>query len=356
MSLGWLVSGAYHPAYRKKFNILAAQISGTPSDFPVALVIASDADLASRARADAHDIAITKGDGVTELAYERVAWDEATGALEIWFKAPDPQSGDEYYFYYGDADQGVDRQNATGVWSNSYVAVWHMNQDPSGDAPQILDSTSNNNDLTSAGGMLPEDLVGAQIGKGIDFDGLDDGLEDTLSGMGYQDLTLEAWVNSVGFYFIRTDYTAGTDRLGIEIVSDFFYFYCYDGVNNPSWLDDVDVASAWHYAALARDDSGNRLYAYRDGAEVNNWVDTTTFNGQPLANCGVGTRPGGGDRTTGIIDEVRVSTTVRSADWIGACFNNQDSPAPGGTFWSALGDEEKEPRYPAAVFQIPAIV
>ena len=49
-----------------------------------------------------------------------------------------------------------------------------MAQDPSGTAPQILDSTSNHHHGTSNGSMTSADLVDGDLGKAIDFDGGDD--------------------------------------------------------------------------------------------------------------------------------------------------------------------------------------
>lgn len=60
------------------------------------------------------------------------------------------------------------------VWDGNYVGVWHMNNDPSGAAPQLLDSTANGNNGTSEGGMTSDDLVDGDYGKGIDFDGVND--------------------------------------------------------------------------------------------------------------------------------------------------------------------------------------
>ncbi len=63
---------------------------------------------------------------------------------------------------------------AQNVWDSNFVAVYHMAQDPSGGTDCILDSTSNENHGTPAGTMTSDDLVDADYGKAIDFDGTDD--------------------------------------------------------------------------------------------------------------------------------------------------------------------------------------
>ena len=79
---------------------------------------------------------------------------------------------------------------------------YHLTQDPSGSAPQMLDSTSNDYDLTSSGTMTTGDLVDAQIYKGIDFDGVDDSLRDTdapdLIAAGTP-FTISIWANNTAF-------------------------------------------------------------------------------------------------------------------------------------------------------------
>ena len=63
---------------------------------------------------------------------------------------------------------------AEGVYNSNYLTNWTMAQDPSGSAPQLTDSTSNDKDGTATGTMTSADLVAGTIGMGIDFDGTDD--------------------------------------------------------------------------------------------------------------------------------------------------------------------------------------
>lgn len=339
--MGWLVSGAYHPQHRKQFNILAAQISGAPTNTPLAKVIASDADLAAGARSDAHDLAITKADGTTELDYERVAWNSGTGALEIWFKAPDPESGDDYYLYYGDADQVADRQNATGVWSNNYVGAWHLSE--ASDA-QVFDSTSNNNDSSAQS----FNSVGGKIGQAADFVPTDNDqitIPDSVS-LDVTSVTYELWLKLDSFTSeIRI---LNRDDLGANRILIFWL----NGTDELRFLMaapntwDVDVITvdanigtgAWYYITATYPSGGT--------AEVKvNSVSRGSDAG--VGDIKTGTEElyfardsGGGNELDGQMDEVRISSTARSADWIATCYANQVSSAPGGTFWSALGSEE----------------
>ena len=82
--------------------------------------------------------------------------------------------------------------------------------------------------------------------------------------------------------------------------------------------------------------------AYLDGAPV--YSDSAGVPLVPessITHIGGYTGSGGEQRHfNGIVDEVRISNSVRSPDWIKTEFNNQSSP---GTFYS-LGGEELAPR------------
>jgi len=73
--------------------------------------------------------------------------------------------------YYGNGNASTDNATTTALWDSNYKGVWHMNEDPTG---TIYDSTSNGNDLSSAGSMTSGDLVEGHIGRAIDFDGSND--------------------------------------------------------------------------------------------------------------------------------------------------------------------------------------
>lgn len=345
--MGWLVSGDYQPQFRKLFSIKSGQISGAPTNIPVALVIASDASLATHARSDGHDIAITKGDGTTELDYERVLWNEATGALEVWLKAPDPENGDDYYLYYGDADQAVDRQNGTGVWDTYYKAVHHLH---GASHLALKDSTSNNQDVTGEQGAPAYQQAGA-VGYGMDFDGED---AVTIPDSPVLDITspliLEVWFKDGAFADNARLVSKG------QTGTDYAYFLIevpqrypgavafgsalgYRYTDNTSWND-----GEWH-RAVGVWLSGSIELIYVDGVPRSTTevgaIDIET-DGEPLA-IGCEPRDGGfQDFLTGSLDEVWITSGfVRNQDWFASQYNNQKSPAPGGTFWSALGSEER---------------
>ena len=159
----------------------------------------------TRTQSLGQDLRFVDSDG-TPLAYEIEDWN--TGGSYVWVKVPQIDAGsttDSIWMYYDNGSIG-DAQNPGAVWSNGYVGVWHMDQNPG--ASQILDSTTYLNHGT-ANDMALGDLQPGRIGDGLYFDGSTGATGDyirvpsngtdelSISGASPQ-LTLEAWVKRTG--------------------------------------------------------------------------------------------------------------------------------------------------------------
>ncbi len=197
--------------YRKAITIDSTKVDSDLSNFAV-LVSLTDANLSSGAQSDGDDILFTSADGTTKLSHEIESYTTATGELISWVKIPTLASATDtvLYMYYGNS-AATDQSDTESVWTSDYRAVQHMNEDPSGAAPQMVDSTTNNQDGTSSGSMSSADLVSAKIGKGTDFDGTDDqvDVEDVSTGSA----SLKDFEVPGGFTNTGLVYDAGEDVL-----------------------------------------------------------------------------------------------------------------------------------------------
>ncbi len=137
--------------YRKSIIIDHTKVTGTLSNFPVLVSLASDNELSARAQASGADIFFTSSDGTTKIPHEIESYNGATGALVAWVKVPSLTSAADttIMMYYGNPS-AASQQDATNVWDTSYKSVLHLKEDPSGAAPQVKDSTTNANHGTSA--------------------------------------------------------------------------------------------------------------------------------------------------------------------------------------------------------------
>jgi len=346
---------------RKNITIDKSRVSGSHSDFPVLISLGSDPDLAANARPDGFDILFTTTDG-TKLPHEIETYTSASGALVAWVKVPAVTSSANttiimYYGYAGSPNQ----QDKNGVWDANYNAVWHLTEDPSGAAPQMLDSTSNAYHGTSAGTMTTSDQVTAKVNGGLDFDGSDDYLSTNYVQNGVTAYTIEAWIKtsttsmqrvivhdrgsgagrsltlSIGGTYPGGPGVAGGVGYGVDSDSIYIGRYSTTTVNNNNWHHLVGVWTAPAGTAIAP----AQFSIYIDGtaaATTDATVGTAPLS--PLTGLGgtlIGRHSPWNTYLLSIIDEVRISNTVRTADWIATEYNNQNSPA---TFYY-LGNQEQ---------------
>jgi archaellum component FlaF (FlaF/FlaG flagellin family) len=101
----------------------------------------------------------------------------------------------------------------------------------------------------------------------------------------------------------------------------------YGFVNNTNVSTSIDTN--WHYVTLTYD--GTDIKIYKDGAFQANTSRTGSI---PTSTDTLEL----GRNLSGWLDEIRVSSTARSANWINTTYANQNSPS---TFYS-LGSEESE--------------
>jgi len=335
-------------SYRKAITIDESKIPDTLAtnleNFPVLINLTSDDNLATHAQADFDDILFTSNatawDTGTEndkLAHEIESYNSTTGALQAWVNIPilDYNNDTVIYMYYGNGST-ASQQNMEEVWDGNTKLVQHLQENPAGGATpdgtdEVFDSTNNSNDGNTGGTMLAEDQVTGQIDGGLDFDGTDDYVEANTTDDSLdltQPWTLSCWfkIRSYGDYAPAAgfSYKAGNEYLTIgHDNSDPPKLKIATAGKTPG-TGSVLSTDIYYHAVLIWD--GTKAIAYLDGVyeyEVTpspaiTWNDIDTFL------IGADYVTGGIDQFfDGIIDEVRISSTARSADWIATEYNNQ---------------------------------
>ncbi|MFX0186078.1 MAG: DUF2341 domain-containing protein, partial [Candidatus Hodarchaeota archaeon] len=194
---------------------LGAEMGQALTDFPV-LISKTDDNWKNIdnggyvGQSDGGDIFFTSWDGITKLDHEIEEYDPTSGKLIVWVKIPvlDSQTDTEILMYFGN-DDASNQEDPNAVWDNNYLAVHHLEENPTG---QINDSTGNNADATTTGSMNSGDLVDGWIGKGFDFDGIDDGVLSTGT-VSISAFTYSAWFKQGTAYSDwRSIISVGDDR------------------------------------------------------------------------------------------------------------------------------------------------
>jgi len=349
-----------------KLTIQNSKVPGTLSDFPILLDLTNlpsemfDADGSYPALNGGLDVKFSSDSaGETQLACEIVTFtinnDPALGEVEIHVKVPSVASATDtdFYVWYNKAGDTLAAETDTygkhNVWDSNYKLVQHMDQDPSGSSPQMVDSTSNSNDGTSRGTMLSGDLVTGKIGDGLDFDGIDDDIDlgDTASlsfGDGTDDtpFTMSAFVKPAsipewGNVLCKGDGTWNTGE---------YQFVLHDDPSGSIGIRTVDESAAAHFTKITDAGyvtAGNWLHmvAAYDGVDTNGFLIYANGSSVAFTDGSDGTYVAMENTTKktfigsrninrffpGIIDEVRQSNIVRSPNWIETEYNNQNAPA-----------------------------
>jgi hypothetical protein len=273
-----------------------------------------------------------------QLFCEIENWDQANKSAQLWVKVPrvlsnqptdlflyyDKEQEDNTY-YIGDTSSTP----AQNVWDDNFVAVYHMAQDPSGTAPQILNSAGIINYGTSYGSMTSDDLVNGLVGNGIKFDGSDDyfncgyssdvDITDTLTLEVMFEPTITLGSASTNRVFINRQNhpTSGEDSYAFFINGDGELQLGSYGGNIQSTINTWD-AGVWYYVAGTYKSTGLTGDLFVNGiAEVLSTDNYDTMNGSNN-NLLIGYGNDTGTFISATIQEVRISNIARSSNWIKA--------------------------------------
>ena len=338
----------YDPSwgYRSKITIDNTKVAGDETDFPV--LITEDnlpAGFWTNVDTQGDDIVLTSDDEETKLKRELVNIDTGGETLELYVKVPSLASSadTDLYLYYGNA--GATETDDTDTWNGDYLGVWHLQEDPSGGAPQAQDSTVSNWDLTSEGTMTSGDLVAMEPGKGWTFDAADDGASKT----GLSIATLPTTFCQYGVVQGAAVYNQ-LGGVSIPASADALYSYIRsDGdvviesitsgtsagakSTTPTYTDtdEFAVCGVWANATSRK--------VYTEGTNV---VEDTTSRGTITATVAAISKipyNSGALKGRASMSEFRVLDTDLSANWVSTEYNTIRDTA---NFY-AVGAEEPQP-------------
>ena len=341
----------------------------TVYNFPVMIDI-TDPGFSTKIQSDGDDIVFVSGGNI--LSHQIELYNSGTGHLIAWVKANlTGSSNTQITMYYGNP-LFVNMENPYDVWTESFAAVWHLNEDTTaGQTTGIhYDSTSGGYDGTQSGNF---DDTG-RVGLGQHFDGSSDqviipsseSLEPNgdveISGWFKPDVTHNSLSTTTRLLFTKmldgdNDMhiaLVGTDYSTAAAADGSLVFKTENGANGQmyKWTSRTTwTAGVWYYFSCFMDastPSNNRIY-------INGVLDTAGSSGgityadlSFTADWGIG----GGliDQVAGtyawfdgVMDEVRVSSTTstvngRPGEWRAADYANLNSPS---TFYSVGSEVER---------------
>ena len=323
-------------AYRQKITIDGGQVSGTLTNFPLLLTEGCiEADVWSGAQTNGNDIVFTQSDGVTKLSHELERYSTNDQTVVAWVQIPELSSvtGTELWMYYGNAG-AANQEDAGDVWAD-YASVWHLGEAVENEVADVnlrhLDSTANAHHAV----QYNNDDIAGKIGIGQDFEGPGEAIyaEDNLLPSNSH-FTVSWWHKCdpamIGDGDTETFIKWGDspDWLVQSVLladnSDRHHVYHADPVEDYTYVGNgVQTSNVWYYTVVMYD--GTDVISGRNGgafAVYGNWNPL-----REVPSWGPFWMGSTGEALDGIMDEVRVCGSARSAGWVTTEYNNQSSPS-----------------------------
>ncbi len=325
--------------YRRTLTIDHTKIGATDiTNFPV-LVSVTDTTLATVANggritsASGFDIVFFSDPTLlTKLDNEIETYSATTGAIVMWVRVPTVSHTVDTVIYmgYGNAAIVASQENKAGVWDTNFVAVYHL---PNGSVVTANDSTSN-----ALNGIITGSSASAgKVDGAITINGATDKVVATGGGFS-GNVTMDTWVKPTAFNYgaIVSNNNVGTasrNYITVFTAGDSSLFVGCGGIGLVAVpLSSPIVLNVWNHIVTTCD--GANWKAYLNGVLVGTIANSNIPNSSG-DTIYIGQEGPAYDQYTGVIDEVRISKSARSADWILSEYNNVNAPA---TF-AVLGSE-----------------
>jgi len=256
-------------------------------------------------------------------------YDTATQEALYWVRVPQVDANsttDKIVVAYGNDPNGSDQDNPTAVWDSNFKMVQHLNDTTTS---TITDSTSNANNGTKVAANNPIQAIG-QVKYGQTFDGTDDSINcgtnaSLLGALTTTAGTVSAWVKPTDLPVSGYQRTILATR-GQETPTELGWgLLNYNNAGTQQlyilfWSKRTGYTNhTLSTSAITKVDgvfSSDTPIIY-----VNGTAQSTTASGTgdstPTSALYLGKH--GAYRTEywkGLLDEVRISNSTRSADWI----------------------------------------
>ena len=312
--------------YRKEISFdlsaAAADIAGTPQDIPV-LVRLSLANFSyfNDTKPDGSDFRVVAGDDKIPLKFHFEKYDAQNQIALLWVRVPQITGGsksEKIFAYYGNPDAAL-AADVPGTYDASQVLVLSFSE---ASGPPADLTAYKNNPSASTAVLTPASLIGG----GAKFAGKEAILVPATASLRLlpnQGITASAWVRveqaQQAVVFALSDQSKQ-----LTLAIDGAKFVARAAIAGPP----VTIAQAadfalnqWHHVAVVA--GAGKLTLYVDGAAAASAPVTLEEIG---GNFTIGAVDGA-QFLSGDVDEVEVSKTVRSADWIRASARGQGMDA-----------------------------
>lgn len=336
-------------AFRMKFVVDSTDVDSDQVWFPVLLTLGASVGIGSddvtqifdEIGANYKKIMIIDSASGVELYVEVEDWDDSGETARLWVSRSgwsiyDSSQRTACFFYYdNDKDDNANVVlvgSGTNIWDSNYLAVFHMADTPTGSTGDILDATTNYDGTSS--GMGSGDQDPGKINGSLNFDDYNNKVN--IGDISTTNITVTAWAklttDAQDEIIVNKGYTSHVDPYYeyhfVARQQDGYARFAvavggvYYGTNSTLAIDD----GSWHFVAGIYDgsvvscmvDGGNKGQNTNPSGNINNYATDALIGAYTnLPDVGVNYY------ANGLIDEVRISNTARSEDWLLMSYETQ---------------------------------
>ena len=275
-------------------------------------------------------------DSHVPLPHELERFDSATGSLLAWVAVPalSPVADTVIHLWFGRQGMRTPMGTPAAVWDDAFRAVWHLDEKVADEASSGIhrDASANQANAHQGGNTGTE----GRIGFGQQLDG-NDFIDTALESSAFERLTFSLWFNSadagaigdnaIAQRFLTQRKDASASRLALGINNNHVavgwskngVFYVLEGTTTLA-------RNSWYRVDLTYDGSTFRLFL--NGAQEKSSSDSgIAESSRDSIQIGRQSPFLLQDRYfRGMLDEIRLSSIVRSAEWIQTSYANQFAP------------------------------
>ena len=292
------------------------KVAADLTDFPVLIVPADSADwdaLYAVATGSGGDIRCFKAGGSVELPREVVSFsiDLKTGEIHVTYTGTLSSTVDTVIELHADgvsADYAVSATyGRNAVWSG-YRVVSHL-------ASASTDSTGNGFN----GASTNVTYAAGKIGNAASFNGTNSSISFGTPATAFTQGSISLWARPPGTSGIRVVLSINQPgQSGLQLYQ-----------NGSNWI--VQANSAPNTIGSLAANTWYHLVASFDGTTMRGYRNTTTVSTTLVSVAWTASlraaRNGDGNFFNGLLDEIRLTSSVLSVNWITTEYNNQNSPA-----------------------------
>lgn len=270
----------------------------------------------------------TDSAGTTEVPFEIVSLDTSAEECEIWAKVPtlDYDDATSLYIWYGNSSAlpyaSDDTYGSENVWSGDVVR-YHLQNSGKDSSANAYNLSATNSPVYATG----------KIGNGID---LEASSSQYMSVADASCPNLEISGSQTFSFWFKPESIALMNLIGKNGATNRHQLYLSSGGKVNSNFSGLSIAGLEHTTVLSAGTIYRIVFRY-NGSTTAIWINDTK---ESLAVTGTANdtnapfyigRGNSGAYGDGIFDEIRVTSSALSDDWITTEYNNQNDPS---TFWT----------------------